>query len=262
MYIEPLIAAAESLVDSSDAHVPSPGGFSPDPDTLAANRVVGFGRTDERVHPFFAMRSQLLRHASATGQRVFAVTSAEPGDGKTHVAVNLAAALSRIHPTVLIDLDLRWPSLGPRLGLPVPRFGVDDHLAGAASPGETGVRMAGFDLTLHPARLRRFNAEDLLASPRLLEFIQAVRAAEGAPICLIDTPPALVNDDLMLIARVVDGVLMVVHEAKTRARALVDAVTSLSPTPIVGSILNKSISSPRASADYDYYNRSATARPR
>jgi Mrp family chromosome partitioning ATPase len=260
MYIEPRAAAADPFGASAD-DTPASVGFSPAPETLEANRVVGFGRTDERVHPFFVMRSHLLKHAHATGQRVFAVTSVQPGDGKTHVAVNLAAALSRIHPTVLIDLDLRWPSVGSRLGLPAPRFGTDDYLAGAVGPHRTGTRIAGFDLTVHPARLRRFNAEDLLASPRLPELIQGLRAAEGEPICLIDTPPALVNDDLMLIARAVDGVLMVVQEARTRARALRDAVTSLSPTPIIGSILNKSISSPRSSIDYDYYNRSGAASP-
>lgn len=235
------------------------GGFSPDPAILAANRIVGFQRTDERVHPFFVMRSHLLKHAQATGQRVFAVTSVGPGDGKTHVTMNLAAALSRIYPTVLVELDLHWPSLGQRIGLPPVCRGIDDYLDGSAEPGETGVRVAGFDLTLHPVRMRRFNAEDLLASPRLGSFIQGLREAEGSPICLIDTPPALVNDDLTLIARAVDGMLMVVQEAKTRARALRDVVKTLSPTPLVGSILNMSISSMPSKVDHAYYYRSSEA---
>lgn len=260
MYAERQIAAVAALDEIVDPS-PSAPGFSPDPQTLSDNRIVGFSRMDEQVHSFVVMRSHLLKHVTATGQRVFAVTSVEPGDGKTHIAVNLAAALSRIHPTVLVELDLRWPSVSRRLGLPGLRFGIDDHLAGTSAVRDTAVGISGFDLTLHPARKPRFNAEDLLASPRLADFVAGLRAAKGAPICLIDTPPALVNDDLMLIARAVDGVLLVVQEARTRARALVEIVGSLSPTPIVGSILNMSISSPRPSTGYGYYNRADDSPP-
>ena len=89
-----------------------------DPELLRRNLIVGFESTDsENVHPFSVLRSQLLKHVRATGSRVFAVMSVQPGNGKTHVAVNLAAALSRIHPTTLVELDLRRPSIGQTLGL-------------------------------------------------------------------------------------------------------------------------------------------------
>ncbi|MET0251550.1 MAG: CpsD/CapB family tyrosine-protein kinase [Novosphingobium sp.] len=235
----------------------APLDFALSPETLAANMVVGFERMNSRVHPFFVMRSRLLKHARATGQRVFAVTSVQPGDGKTHVSVNLAAALSRIYPTVLVELDLHWPSVSRRLGLPPVRRGIDDFLAGEAGWRETGLKCQASDLTIHPVREHRPDAEDLLASPRLAEFLQDLRSDGSDPICLIDTPPALVNDDLMLIARAVDGVLMVVCEAKTRSPALRETINALNPKPIVGTILNMSISSLRSESDYgSYYNRS------
>lgn len=223
-----------------------------DPATLDANRIVGFEQMNERVHPFFGLRSQLLKHRHSTGMRLYAVTSVQPGNGKTHIAVNLAAALSRIHPTILIELDLRRPSVGQRLGLPDWQPGIDDFLKGDVGWMETCQRIHGFSLSVHCVREPRYNAEDLLASPRLADLAGAIRATEGGPICIIDTPPALVHDDLMLIARQVDGVLMVVEEARTSKRALLDAVGSLSPTPVVGSVLNMSISSSRPTSDYDY----------
>jgi len=232
---------------------PEPPDWPLDPDTLAANFICGFEHGNERIHPFFVMRSQLLKHVSITGQRVLAVTSAQPGNGKTHVAVNLAAALSRIYPTVLMELDLRRPSISQRLGLPRPQPGVDDFLAGEADWSATARKIQGFNLSIHCARQPRVNAEDLLSSGRLAVAIEAIRARDDQAICIIDTPPALVDDDLTLIARAVDGALMVVEEARTRKRALLDAVNALSPCPIVGSILNMSISSPRPANDYKYY---------
>jgi len=231
-----------------------------DPDTLDANLIIGFEQMNERVHPFFVLRSQLLKHMRTTGMRIFAVTSVQPGNGKTHIAVNLAAAVSRIHPTILVELDLRRPSIGQRLGLPEWPAGVEDYLAGDKAWADTSLRIHGYNLAVHRVRQARVNAEDLLASSHLTDMIETIRGAEGDPICIIDTPPALVHDDLMLIARAIDGVLMVVEEARTRKRALLDTVNSLSPTPVVGSILNMSISSPRAGGEYGYGSYNPPAR--
>lgn len=240
-------------LNPANEDVPMMPDYSPDRDLLAANLVVGFEPMNERVHPFFNMRSQLLRAVHSTGKRVFGITSVQPGNGKTHISVNLAAALSRIYPTILIELDLRRPSIGNRLGLPQLQPGMDDYLKGDVSWRETCQRIHGFDLTVSRVRDPRGNAEELLASPRLAELIESLRGIEGSPVIIVDTPPALVHDDLMLISRVVDGVVMVVQEARTPKRALLDAINSLNPTPIIGSILNMSISSPQQHHDYGYY---------
>lgn len=212
-----------------------------DPDLLRRNRIVGFSQANELAHPYMVLRSQLLAHVKLTGMRVFAVSSAQPGNGKTHIAVNLAAALSRLHPTILIDLDLRRPSLGWRIGLDAGRAGIDDYLSGTVPLTQCGTRIESYDLTVHAAREHRGNAEDLLQSPALADLIATIRAAEGSPICIIDTPPALVHDDLMLIARAIDGVLMVVEEGRTPKHALRQAIGALSPTPVIGSVLNMAL---------------------
>lgn len=238
------------------------GGQSPafvcDPEVLAANLAFGFDPFNENAHPFLMMRSALLRHARNTGQYVFAVTSAEPGNGKTHVAVNLAAALSRIHPTVLIECDLRSPSIRRRLGMPAALLGMDDYLAGEAEWSECGVACTGFGLAIHSVRKAHADAELLLGSPRLVDCLQqATGGGERRTICIVDTPPALVNDDVMLIARAVDGIVMVVQEARTRKRDLQDALQALGPGRIVGSVLNMAISAPATGSRYGYYGTAA-----
>lgn len=218
---------------------------------LRRNRIVGFAQNNELAHPYMVLRSQLLRHAKMSGMRVFAVTSAQPGNGKTHVAVNLAAALSRLHPTILVDLDLRRPSVGQRIGLGHGKAGIDDYLDGTVGLAQCATPIEGYDLTVHAAREHRGNAEELLCGTALSDFVATVRASENGPICIIDTPPALVHDDLMLIARTIDGVLMVVEEGRTPKRALRQAIGALTPTPVIGSVLNMSLS-PSSGASYAY----------
>lgn len=225
-----------------------------DPELLRRNLVVGFASADsEDVHPFSVLRSQLLKHVRTTGSRVFAVMSVQPGNGKTHVAVNLAAALGRIHPTILVELDLRRPSIGQSLGLSPIRPGIDDCLGGSATLQESAMRIEGTQLTVHRVRTPKINPETLLSSGALAELTDTIRNAADRPICIIDTPPAVIHDDIMLIAPAVDGVIMVVEEARTSKRALVSTIRSLSPTPVIGAVLNRSISSPLQTSEYEYY---------
>ncbi len=246
-------ASREPARSAATPESPSRSQWVLDPALLASNHVVGFGAMNEEVHPFFMLRAALLNHAMATHQQVFAVTSAQAGNGKTHVATNLAATLSRIHPTILLELDLRQPSVGARLGLPDDVPGVDDFLSGDAEWADTAIPIQGFDLVVHRVRRARVNAETLLAAPALGQILRQFRANGSGPICIVDTPPALVSDDLVLIARGIDGVLLVVEEARSRKRDIAEVAGALSPTPIVGSILNNSISRPRSQNTYGYY---------
>jgi Mrp family chromosome partitioning ATPase len=248
----PLHAVAANPVGKTD--------YALDPDLLFNNRVVGFDPPSEDVHPFFILRSQLLKHVQFTRQHVIAVTSVQPGNGKTHISVNLAAALGRIRPTVLVELDLRRPSIGQRLGLPSDQPGIDDYLAGDAELGETGVQISGTKLTVHAVRRPHTNPENLLASARLIEMTSEIRKADDQTICIIDTPPAVIHDDIMLIAPAIDGIIMVVQEARTSKQALINTIRSLNPTPVIGSVLNMSISAIQQKNDYgEYYTPRPTS---
>lgn len=221
---------------------------------LADNHVVGFEHLAERAHPFIALRSKLMKHVRETGQRVFAVTSVQPGNGKTHIGVNLAAVLSRIAPTLLIELDLRRPTIGARLGLEKPAVGIDDFLDGGARWQDGAERVRGFDLTVHRVRQPREDAGALLASPRIRHLFEAIRELPDSPVCIIDTPPVFIDDDFMLVAPGLDGVLMVVEEGRTTRRALRDTIDALKPTPVLGTVLNKSVSGAASHIDYGYYH--------
>ncbi len=219
---------------------------------LVENGIFGFDPMDVRAHSFVMLRSQILNRFHREGGRVLAVTSTQPGNGKTFVTANLAAAMSHIHPTVLIDLDLRRPTLASRFGLTTYR-GIDDYLAGDAPFTQTGIRVAGVDLVVHGGRQPRRDSATLLADDRVGQMMTALRDRAEGPVCIVDTPPIMALDDIMLIARHVDGVLLVIEEGDTRSADVIESLRLLAPTPIIGTVLNKSLTRERLPSSYAAY---------
>lgn len=210
---------------------------------LVDNGIFGFEHLDERARPFKLLRSMLLTRLEAMGGQIIAVTSTQPHNGKSFVAANLAVALSHIHPVRLIDLDLRRPTIGARFGLP-ECAGADDFLLEQRPLSEVGCFVIGHNLGILPVRRPLDYSSDLLASARGAELIAQLRRLPGAPICIIDTPPILEGDEAVIVARRVDGVVLVVEEGQTKQREVREALRMLKPTPLIGTVLNKSNSSP------------------
>lgn len=223
-----------------------------DPRHLAANGICALDPLDPRARSFAALRSKIMNGFHASGGRVMAVSSTRPGNGKTFVAANLAVALSRVHPVVLIDLDLAKASLADRFGL-APVAGVDDFLAGTAPLELCGQKIEELRLTIFPVRQRRLNAASALTAERL-DALLAGLARETDPLVILDTPPTLAIDEILSIAGKAEGMVMVVEEGQTPADELQEAIRLLEPTPIIGTVLNKSIASLfRRRNAYHYY---------
>src|SRR5205823_4588589 len=115
--------------------------------------------------------------------RIIVITSANPGEGKTTVASNLALALAEIGPSVLmqsvllIDGDLRRPRLHEIFGVP-NRWGLTDLLEGKTPPNgcEGMVFKTGFrNLNLLPSGSSTVNGAALLHSPRACALLNRMR---------------------------------------------------------------------------------------
>lgn len=226
-----------------------------DRERLIENGIFGFDNLDPRAQSFVFLRWQLLNEFYRSGKRVLAVTSTRPSEGKSFVAANLAAALCRVRPTVLCDLDLRRPTVGWRFGLSVSA-GIDDCLAGDTEPSEIVQPIEGMNLTLVAVRAARPDSPELLATGALSDLLASFRSRADNPICILDMPPVLIVDDILLIAEHLDGVLMVVEEGKTRSSELREALRMLHPIPLVGTVLNKSVfGGVRRDFDQSYYYR-------
>jgi capsular exopolysaccharide synthesis family protein len=168
--------------------------------------------------------------------KVIAVTSAVPGEGKTSVAVNLAATLAEAGARVcLVDTDLRRPTAARALGL-IGDAGLTTVLIGQAQL-EYVVQQAGSFSVLASGPVPP-NPAELLGSGQFRSAISTL--SEDFDHIVIDTAPVLPVTDAAVIAPVVDGYLLVVRAGKTSRTQVTDALGTLrrTDTPVLGAVLN------------------------
>ena len=211
------------------------------PQKLAEQNVVGFRNSDTRARPFKLLRSQILKQVQESGVKLIGVTSAAPAVGKTFVAVNLAAALSRLGDVdvYLVDLDLHRPAVAGRFSLP-DEAGVHDLLAGAVPDMLPVARRINDErLVVVPGFRRDVATGELLTSNNGERLFRALRTLPDNAIVIVDMPPIFADDDAVIIGQRIDGYVLVVEDAKTTRKQVQDTIRLLSPTPLLGSVLNR-----------------------
>jgi Mrp family chromosome partitioning ATPase len=169
------------------------------------------------------------------------VLSPGPDDGKTTTAINLALCLAndRRHTVLLVDTDLRNPSIAAAFGLK-PEFGFDDVLRGDATIEQCLYHPQGHDrIVLLPARGPVANSSELLAGPVGRAAVVELRSRYVDRLLLFDLPPLLAADDAVAFLPLIDCGLLVIAERITRREDLLRSMELVRTTPIVGTVLNK-----------------------
>jgi capsular exopolysaccharide synthesis family protein len=172
--------------------------------------------------------------------RLIAITSPSAGDGKTVTAINLAAVLARGSDArvLLVDGDLRRPLIATHLGFRPETRGLVDAIANE-QVGLDNVthRIDGFNLSVVPAGVTRLPIHEILRSPRLERLLQEARRQYD--FIVVDTPPLVPVFDAAMIARFVDGLLVVVAANQTPRKLLAEALTHLEPSKVLGLVFNR-----------------------
>ncbi len=168
------------------------------------------------------LNQKIERLAAQRALRVLAVTSSTRREGRTTTAVNLAlTAAQTARQVVLVEFDLRWPSMSTLLDL-APRSGVAEVLSGTAELGQALCRVGPLSV-LCAGETR--DPGQTLRSRRLLPLINELRASYD--LVLLDVPPALAFADADHLAASSDGVLLVVRAHSTPRTVVRLAVESL-----------------------------------
>jgi polysaccharide biosynthesis transport protein len=236
----PLPAEPEKSEQSVTKVAPSPG----------ANGY--YGNVSSFEEAVRTIRNTILLSDFEGRLRSIALTSAAPSEGKSTIAAHLAIAnADRGKRTLLVDCDLRRPSLHSKFGLS-PREGLSNVLTGEMSWPDVILPIAGRpNLTLLPAGPGSHRAADLVGprlSPLLDEF------ARNYDLVIMDSPPLLGFAECLQIATAADGVLIVslAGETKRKAVAAVISVLKRLRVNIIGVVLNQ-VSKNTSSDSYSHY---------
>jgi protein-tyrosine kinase len=205
---------------------------------------------------FLAVRLSHLQQSRAIKKVV--VTSTMPEEGKSLVSANLAVALAHKcrQKVLLVDGDLRRPSLAETFGIEkLP--GLSEWVQDGSSPAARLYRLEEPGFWLLPAGGAPENPLGLMQSPKLSQILEQL--STWFDWIIIDTPPLLPLADTSVWVRLSDGVLLVAREAKVERRQLKKGLEAVKTSNLIGVILNDTESAQQSSY-YQHYYLAATRR--
>jgi capsular exopolysaccharide synthesis family protein len=172
------------------------------------------------------VRTALLQRIEGKAGAAVLITSAEPRVGKSTLAVMLARSLALCGKHVLlVDCDLRHPALVRHLHMSA-RVGLADVLSGTAGEDEAIVETSVPGLSVLPGLATKGGVHlELIANGVFAAAMGRWRA--GYDVVVLDSAPVLPVADTRILARHVDGTVMVAWAQKTRYADLAEAVTYL-----------------------------------
>lgn len=173
--------------------------------------------------------------------QIVLVTSSLPNEGKTTLALSLGtSAAASGHRTVVVDLDLRHPSVRRELDQPATAPGLVELITGEATLEQvTHVDPALPDLHVITVRRNPANPLDLLASQKMAALMTQLRARYK--YIVLDAPPLLGISDTRVAVYLADAVLFVVRWGKTKAEVAQNGMAALSEcrAPVAGAVLSQ-----------------------
>ncbi len=202
---------------------------------------------------FRTLRTALLFTGSPGGYRCLLFTSAIPGEGKSFCASNYAVALAlQGHKTLLIDADLRLPSIGMAFFGTEELPGLGDLLSGQADIAKATYPTDIANLSVLPAGTRAALPTELIGGADLPAFINS--ALSRFDRVVIDTAPVHAVSETLLLTPHADAVCLVVHAAKTPTAAVKRALEKVreSGANVIGFVLNGL--PPRSGGFYYHYH--------
>lgn len=176
---------------------------------------------------------------------IIGITSAQPSEGKSTVAINLAYSLAELDKSViLLDCDLRRPSIHANIGIPqIPGMtevlSGEENLSDVAKRYKSTVNDICFDIIV--AGVLPNNPSEILSSSRFTRLLEAV--SEAYDVVILDLPPVNAVVDAAEVSGVTDGLVVVIRENHCARYVLKDCMEQLqyAKANILGFVLNGSV---------------------
>jgi capsular exopolysaccharide synthesis family protein len=186
--------------------------------------------------------------------KVIEITSSYPGEGKTSTSLNLAFAFGALERVLLIDADMRKPTLGTKLGLPGYQPGLANVLSGTETVADCIVKDEQSGVDILTAGAVPLNPLELLAGGAFERLLEQLKADYDKII--VDTPPVQMVSDGLLLAPMSDAVLLIVKADHTRSPAVKNSIAKINQAHgnLYGVILNQ-MDTEKAASYYGSYGQ-------
>lgn len=235
-------------------------------------QVINPSGRDTNVEAYRMLRSSIGFSGIDKPMRTLLITSAVPRDGKSVVASNLAIFMAKAgKTTLLIDADLRRPTLHEKFSLPRDAKGLSNTVLAFSTSipgnpssqqihGDANLSLDSFvhsvgipNLLVMPAGMLPPNPTELLESKAMQRFFTAL-ARSNIEVIIFDAPPLLGLSDGSLLASKVDGTLLVTDITRANKKNLKQAQAMLvqAGANVLGCIVNKQRRQ-RKDMAYSYY---------
>ncbi|MNQ78874.1 Tyrosine-protein kinase YwqD [compost metagenome] len=195
--------------------------------------------------------------------KILVVTSSIPGEGKSTVAANLACALGQMEKVLLIDADMRRPTMAKNFGFAVGTPGLANLIAGTAKLEECVKHIEGIDML--SAGAVPPNPLELLSSARFEKVVEFLRSKYDRIV--IDSPPTQAVSDALVLGTLANALIYVVKSEATPIPLVQKGIGQLlqNNAPVTGIVLNQ-VDIKKAQKQgysyggyYDYYGYSSDA---
>jgi Mrp family chromosome partitioning ATPase len=201
-------------------------------------RLVAFHDFDpQAVAPYNRLVISLIATASTRNLQRVLIASAQYGDGRTSVTLNLAAALARAGQRVLVvESDFLRPSALRLLGVDADT-GLAEAITRGLAPSQAMLSLQPIGFDLLPTRAQVENSAELLASPVFEATIRMLTPEYD--FILFDSAPLLAVADANLLELHTDATLLVIREGCTSTSQMARAVALLNEERLLGVALNR-----------------------
>ncbi|VAW52087.1 Tyrosine-protein kinase EpsD [hydrothermal vent metagenome] len=210
-------------------------------DLQRENRILSAMEHNDYADAFKILSTQVMQRMEGHQWSSLAITSVSGDEGKTTTAINLGISIAReIEYTVLlVDGNLRKPELHNYFGI-TPEVGLSDYLKNDIDIADVLIRPGDIDhFVILPGGDPLINSTEMLGSPKMCSLVEELKSRYPKRIVIFDMPPILNVADTVSFVPCVDCALIVVEDDMTKRVELEQAVSLMSVTNILGTVLNK-----------------------
>lgn len=185
------------------------------------------------------LRTALTVRDEEEDHRVIAITGVKPNDGKSLVAASLAESFAKLEKSLVLDADLRYPSISGAYRLDESLPGLTHFITRTAPAGKCIHRIEDTQLSAMPSGTIPQDPMVILSKPRFKAFLHKLSIIFERVI--IDAPPLEQFSDALVIGRNVDALVLVCDIETTDSAELVQAIQKLRDVgaPLVGVVFNR-----------------------